>query len=125
MRKQLGSKELFTTKTTFYILYNVSVLITQVCVIKNQAKPVDKRVLTVFGATLELSPYLHFGGFFPAPDGVPFEGELVFTNDSPAVFVSDIGHHIHIGSPHLKLSLPVNDGGKGSADQEGTFGVAL
>lgn len=81
--------------------------------------------IIVFLANLEFSPYLHLGCFFPTPDGIPFKGELVFSNDSPAVFVPDVGHHIHVRGPHLELSLPVNDGRKGGTDQEGTFGVAL
>ena len=77
------------------------------------------------GADLKFSPYLHLGCFFPTADGIPLKGEFVFSNDSSAVFVPDVGHHIHVRSPHLKLSLPVNDGRKGGTDQEGTFGVAL
>lgn len=69
--------------------------------------------------------YLHLGSFFPASDGISLKRELVLPDDSPAVFVPDVGDHIHIRSPHLKLSLPVNDGGQRGTDQEGTFGVAL
>lgn len=69
--------------------------------------------------------YLHFGGLFPSTDGISLKGEFILPDDSPAVLVPDVGDHVHVGGPHLKLPLPVDDGGQGSADQEGTFGVAL
>lgn len=82
------------------------------------------QVFNAFIITL-LFPYLHLGCFFPASDGISLKGELILSNDSPAVFVPNVGYHIHVRGPHLKLSLPVNDGGQGSTDQKGTFGVAL
>ena len=75
-------------------------------------------------APLPLS-YLHLGSLLPAADGVVFKGELVLTNDGPAVLVSHVGHHVHVRGPQLKLPLPVDDGGQGGAHQEGPFGVAL
>ena len=75
-------------------------------------------------APLPLS-YLHLGRLLPATDGVVFKGELVLTNDGPAVLVSHVGHHVHVRGPQLKLPLPVDDGGQGGAHQEGPFGVAL
>lgn len=71
------------------------------------------------------SSHLHPGRLLPSSDGVVLEGELVLSDDGSAVFVSDVRHHVHVGGPHLKLSLPVDDGGERSADQERPLGVAL
>lgn len=68
---------------------------------------------------------LHLRGFLATADGVVLERELVFSDDSPAVFVTDVRDHVHVRGPHLKLSLPVNDGGERGADQEGTLRVTL
>lgn len=73
----------------------------------------------------DVPSHLHPGGLLPSSDGVVLEGELVLSDDGSAVFVSDVGHHVHVRGPHLKLSLPVNDGGERSADQEGPLRVAL
>lgn len=72
-----------------------------------------------------LLPYLHLGCFFPTSDGISLKGELVLPDDSPAVFVPYVCHHVHVRGPHLKLSLPVNDGGQGGTNQEWTLGVTL
>lgn len=72
-----------------------------------------------------VSPHLHPGGLLPSSDGVVLERELVLSDDSSAVFVSDVGHHVHVGRPHLKLSLPVDDGGEWGANQERPLRVAL
>lgn len=78
------------------------------------------------GASLgAASSHLHPGGLLPSADGVVLEGELVLSDDGSAVFVSDVRHHVHVGRPHLKLSLPVDDGGQGGADQERPLRVAL
>lgn len=71
------------------------------------------------------SSHLHPGRLLPSSDGVVLEGELVLPDDGSAVFVSDVRHHVHVGRPHLKLSLPVDDGGKWGADQERPLGVTL
>lgn len=68
---------------------------------------------------------LHPGGLLPSADGVVLEGELVFPDHRSAVLVADVRHHVHVGRPHLKLSLPVDDGGERSADQERTLRVSL
>lgn len=54
-----------------------------------------------------------------------FKGELVFPDSCPAVLVSRVRHHIEIRSPHLELSLPVDDGGERCAHQERPLGVTL
>lgn len=69
--------------------------------------------------------YLHFRRLLPTSDGISFKGELVLSDHSPAVFVPHVGDHVHVWRPHLKLSLPVNNGGQGGADQKRTFGVTL
>lgn len=69
--------------------------------------------------------YLHLGSLFATTDGISLKGEFILSDDSPAVLVPNVSDHVHVGSPHLKLSLPVDDGGQRSADQEGAFGVAL
>ncbi len=63
-----------------------------------------------------LLPYLHLGCLFAATDGISLKGELILSDDSSAVFVPNVCHHVHVRGPHLKLSLPVNDGGQGGAD---------
>lgn len=68
---------------------------------------------------------LHPGGLLPSADGIVLKGELVFPDDRSAVFVADVRHHVHVRRPHLKLSLPVDDGGERSADQERTLRVTL
>ena len=72
-----------------------------------------------------LASHLHPGRLLPTADGIVLEGELILPDDGPAVFVPDVGHHVHVGRPHLKLTLPVDDGGERGADQERTLGVAL
>ena len=58
-------------------------------------------------------------------DSAVLEGELVLTDDRAAVFVAGVGQHVELWRPHLKLPLPINDGGQGSADQIWPFGVTL
>lgn len=72
-----------------------------------------------------MSSYLHPRGLLSSSNGVVLEGELVFSDDCSAVFVADIRHHVHVGSPHLELSLPVNDGRERGTDQERPFRVTL
>ena len=74
---------------------------------------------------LVFSPHLHPGGLLPPADGVVLEGELVLPDDGPAVLVPHVRHHVHVWSPHLKLPLPVDDGGERGAHQERPLGVAL
>ncbi len=68
---------------------------------------------------------LHLRGFLATADGVVLKGELVFSDDSPAVFVSDVCNDVHTRGPHFKLSLPVNDGGQGGTHQERTLRMTL
>lgn len=79
----------------------------------------------MYNASSSASSHLHPGGLLPSSDGVVLEGELVLSDDGSAVFVSDVGHHVHVGGPHLELSLPVDDGGERGADQERPLRVAL
>lgn len=44
---------------------------------------------------------------------------------SPTILISVVCHHIHVRSPQLKLSFPVDDGREGSTDEKRTIGVAL
>lgn len=67
----------------------------------------------------------HLVCLFPSADGIALEGELVLSYDGPAVLVPYVGYHVQLRGPHLKLSLPVDDGGQGSAHQERPFGVTL
>lgn len=76
-------------------------------------------------ALIIFASYLHLRGLFPSSDGISLKGELIFSDNSPAVFVPNICNHVYVRGPHLKLSLPIDDGGEGSTDQEGTFGVTL
>lgn len=69
--------------------------------------------------------HLHPRRLLPSTDGVVLEGELVLPDDGSAVFVSDVRHHVHVRCPHLKLSLPVYDGGERRANQERPLGVTL
>ncbi len=58
-------------------------------------------------------------------DGAVLEGKFILTYDSPTVFVPCVSHNVEIRSPHLKLSLPVDDGGEWRTDQKRPFGVTL
>ena len=58
-------------------------------------------------------------------DSAVFKSELVLPDDGPAVFVPRVRQHIEVWRPHLKLPLPVDDGGKWGADKEWALGVAL
>ena len=44
---------------------------------------------------------------------------------SSVVLVSIVGHNIEVWGPEFKLSLPVDNGGERSTDQEGTVGMTL
>lgn len=68
---------------------------------------------------------LHLGGFLATTDGVVLKRELVFSDDSPAVLVTNVCDNVHVRCPHLKLSLPVNDGGQGGTHQERTLRMTL
>lgn len=61
---------------------------------------------------------LNFGGLLPTPDGVVIKSELVLTNHGTAVFIAHVGDHIHVRSPELELTLPVDDGRERGAHQE-------
>lgn len=73
----------------------------------------------------ETETHLHLKSLLPAFDGVVLKGELILSDNGPAVLVPRVCDHIELGCPHLELSLPVDDGGEWSTHQEGTFGVAL
>lgn len=86
----------------------------------------DSRVLRSFNEK-QSSPVtnLHLRGFLATTDGIVLKRELVFPDDSPAVLVTDVCDDVHVWGPHLKLSLPVNDGGQGGTHQEWTFRMTL
>lgn len=94
---------------------------------KKKLKPILKccSILDLNTFVLPPPPHLHPRGLLPPSDGVVLEGELVLSDDGSAVFVSDVRHHVHVGGPHLELSLPVDDGGEWSAHQERPLRVAL
>lgn len=73
----------------------------------------------------ETETHLHLKSFLPAFYGIILKGELIFSNNGPAVLVTRVCDHIELGCPHLKLSFPVDDGREWSTHQEGTFRVAL
>lgn len=77
------------------------------------------------GAAHRLSPYLHPEDFLPTADGIVFKRELIFPDDRPAFFVPCVGHDVEVRRPHLKLTLPVDDGGERGTDQVRPFRVAL
>lgn len=70
----------------------------------------------VFPLLLTIPPYPQFEGLLSSLDGRVIKGELVLSDDGSAVLVSSVRHHVEIGGPHLKLPLPVDDGGEWSAD---------
>lgn len=70
----------------------------------------------VFPLLLTIPPYPQFEGLLSSLDGRVIKGELVLSDDGSAVLVSRVRHHVEIGRPHLKLPLPVDDGGEWSAD---------
>lgn len=95
---------------------------------KKKVKPILKCCSILDLNTFVLQPprpHLHPRGLLPPSDGVVLEGELVLSDDGSAVFVADVRHHVHVGGPHLELSLPVDDGGEWSAHQERPLRVAL
>ena len=69
--------------------------------------------------------YLHTEDLAACFDRTVLEGELVLPDDRPAFFVPSVGHHVEVWGPHLKLPLPVDDGGQGGTDQVWPFGVTL
>lgn len=71
------------------------------------------------------TPYLHSGGLLAATNGVVLKAELVLTDHSPAVFVANVGDHVHVWGPQLKLTLPVDDCGQRGAHQERSLRVTL
>lgn len=74
---------------------------------------------------VEAEPNLHLGSLFASADGVVLKRELVFSDDGSAVLVPYIGDHVHVGSPHLKLSFPIYNGRKRGTDQKWTFRMTL
>lgn len=70
-------------------------------------------------------PHPQFKSLLSRFDSRVVKGELVLSDDGPTVLVTRVCDHVKVGRPHLKLPLPVDDGGERSADQEGTLGVAL
>src|SRR4029434_11325016 len=86
---------------------------------------VDASVKSVCRSRLCVCVHLHLGGLLPSADGVVLKAELVLADDGPAVLVPHVGDHVHVGGPHLKLTLPVYDGGQGGAHQEWTLRVTL
>lgn len=70
-------------------------------------------------------PHPQFEGLLPSFDSRVIKGELVLSDDGSAVLVPRIRHHVEVGRPHLKLPLPVDDGGERGADQERTLSVTL
>lgn len=78
------------------------------------------------GLIFFLSPsHPQFEGFLPSFHGRIVKGELVLTDYSSTFFVSCVRDHVKVRSPHLKLPLPVDDGGEWSAHQERPLGVTL
>lgn len=71
------------------------------------------------------APHPQLKGLLPSFDGHVIKGELVLPDDGPAVLVAGVRHHVEVRRPHLKLPLPVDDGGQRGADQERTLGVTL
>lgn len=69
--------------------------------------------------------HLHTKHFASRFDSTVFESELVLPDDCPAVFVSGVSHHVKIWSPHFKFPFPIDDGGEGGTNQEGSLGVTL
>lgn len=69
--------------------------------------------------------YPQFEGLLSSFHCRVIKGELVLPDDGSAVLVSRVRHHIEVGRPHLKLPLPIDDGGERSADQKGTLRVTL
>lgn len=63
-------------------------------------------------------PYLHAEHLATRFHSAVLIGELILPDDGPAVLVPGVGHHVEIWRPHLKLPLPVNNGGEGCAHQE-------
>lgn len=97
---------------------------------------------------LDLGVFAHAESFVAPTDGTFFKGELMLSarekesikthsmaqiiltsgyspDDSTTVFVSNVGHHIQIWSPELKLSFPIDDGRQWSTDQKWTLAVSL
>ena len=48
--------------------------------------------------------------FASSSDCIFFERQLMLSNDSPRVFVSNVCDNIKVRSPCFKLSLPINNG---------------
>ena len=67
---------------------------------------------------IEASSHFH-------PKLTPSHPPIPSPDDGSAVFVPDVGHHIHLRRPELKLSLPVNDRRQRCAHQERALTMAL
>lgn len=79
----------------------------------------------IFTSLSSLYPHPQFKSLLSALDSCVVERELVLSDDRSTVLVSRVSHHIKVGRPHLKLPLPVDDGGERSADQERALSVTL
>lgn len=69
--------------------------------------------------------YLHTEDLAACLDCTVLKSELVLPDDRSAIFVPSVSDHVEVWGPHLKLPLPVDDGGQGSTDQVWPFGVTL
>lgn len=49
----------------------------------------------------------------------------MLANYGPALLVPGVGHNVEVGGPHLKLPLPVYDGGEWGTHQKWALGVTL
>ena len=67
----------------------------------------------------------HLGGLGPTAHSPLIKGQLMFADDNATVLVTHVGDDVEVRGPQLKLSLPVDDGGKGRTHQEGALAVAL
>lgn len=72
-----------------------------------------------------IPPHPQLKGLLSLFDSRVVEGELVLSDDGSAVLISGVRHHVEVGRPHLKLPLPVDDGGERGADQERALSVTL
>lgn len=91
----------------------------------NKAKKVHYSSINSEQLVEKAEPNLHLGSLFASADGIILKRELVFSDDSSAVLVTYIGDHVHVGSPHLKLSFPIYDGRKRGTDQKWAFRMTL
>lgn len=102
--------------------------------IHNQASPLDRAETSLVHADHlvggEKDVELHvggpeLGGLGPATDGALLERQLVLPNHDARLAVAHVRNHVEVGRPDLELALPVDDGGEGDRDDEGSLRVAL